>query len=185
MAFGTTSAIFQYVAKNFFGVFVAGVTAPAGSAGLVADAGTKFALYGNTGTPASSYTSAGTAALTSYNGAASAWVTGNEATGGSGYTAGGNALASKVWLTTPDAVSGSCFTAAQPTWTITGGPFTAFGGLLYDSTITASGNFGASQGICFNAFGGSQSVTGGTFTVAWATAGSTANTVFNLSVVVV
>lgn len=67
-------------------------------------------------------------------------------------------------------------------WTITGGPFTAYGGLLYDNSITAAGNFGAAQGVCYNYFGGIQTVTGGTFTVLWATAGSTANTIFNISV---
>lgn len=178
MAFGTNSNIFQYVAKNLLGCFVQSNVVPTAmtATGFLGDT-MKYALYGNTGTPDKTVA---TAVLCSYNGAASAWVTGNEATGGSGYTAGGNTLAGKAWAT--DATAGPCFSATGPSWTITGGPFTAYGGLLYDSTITAAGNFAASQGVCFNAFGGAQSVTGGTFTVAFATAGATANTVFNISV---
>ena len=178
MAFGTNSNIFQYVAKNLLGCFMQSNVVPVtmSATGFLGDT-MNFALYGNTGTPDKTVA---TAVLCAYNGAASAWVTGNEGTGGSGYSAGGNTLGTKGWAT--DATAGPCFTAAQPVWTITGGPFTAYGGLLYDNTVTASGNFAAKQGMCFNAFGGVQSVTGGTFTVAWATAGSTANTIFNLSV---
>lgn len=178
MAFGTNSNIFQYVAKNLLGVLVQSSTVPTGlsTTGFLADT-MKFALYGNTGTPDKTVA---TAVLCSYNGTSSQWVTADEATGGSGYSAGGNTLGTKGWAT--DASVGPCFTAAASVWTITGGPFTAYGGLLYDSSITAAGNFAASQGVCFNAFGGAQSVTGGTFTVTFATAGSTANTIFNISV---
>lgn len=179
MAFGTTSAIFQYVAKNLLGCYVQSNVVPTGmgSTGFLGDT-MKFALFGNSGTPDKTVS---TAVLCSYNGSGSAWVTTNESTATTGYTAGGNTVpATKAWAT--DATAGPCFTSSGAmSWTVTG-PLTAYGGLLYDSSITAAGNFAASQGVCFNAFGGSQSVTSGTFTVAWATAGTTANTIFNISV---
>ena len=178
MAFGSSSAIFQYVAKNVLGVFVQSNVAPTGmsSTGFLGDT-MKFALYGNSGTPDKTVA---TAVLCSYNGSASQWVTANEVTG-TGYTAGGNTVpATKAWAT--DATAGPCFTSSGAmTWT--SATITAYGGLLYDASVTAAGNFAANQGVCFNSFGGSaQSVSGGTFTVQWATAGSTANTIFNVSV---
>ena len=176
MAFGTNSNIFQYATQNLLGAFAQSNVAPTGmsATGFLGDV-MKFALFGNTGTPLKTVA---TAVLCSYNGAASAWVTGNEVGNSGTYAAGGATLAGKGWAT--DATAGPCFSATGPTWT--GATITAYGGLLYDSSITAAGNFAANQGVCFNAFGGVQTVTAGSFTVSFPTAGSTANTVFNISV---
>lgn len=115
-------------------------------------------------------------ASTGYN--TGVWTTGNEISG-TGYTAGGSALASKAFAIDTGS-SSICFSAANPSWT-TATITAAFGCLVYDSTITAGTV--AKQGLCFNYFGGSQSVTAGTFTVAWATPGGAAVTaVFNISV---
>ena len=116
----------------------------------------KVALYGNSGTPDNTVT---TAVLTEYNGAASQWVTGNEASG-TGYTAGGVAVSSPSWTQATNVVT---FTSAgTPQWTTAS--FTAYGGLVYDTT-------NANQGLCYNYFGGAQTVTAGTFTINWNASG--------------
>jgi hypothetical protein len=116
----------------------------------------KVALYGNSGTPDNTVT---TAALTEYNGAASQWVTANEVSG-TGYTAGGVAVTPIAVTQTTNVIT---FTSSgSPQWT--GATFSAYGGLVYDTTV-------ANQGISFNYFGGVQTVTSGTFTVSWNASG--------------
>lgn len=117
----------------------------------------KVALYASaTMTPDNTVT---TAVLTQYNGAASQWVNGNE-TSGTGYTAGGVSV-------TPISVTQSSnvvtFTSSgAPQWT--GATITAYGDLVYDTTVT-------SNGLCYNYFGGVQSVTAGSFTINWNASG--------------
>lgn len=115
-------------------------------------------------------------ASTGYN--TGVWTTGNEATG-TGYTAGGSALASKAFAIDTGS-SSICFTAANVSWTTTT-VSGVFGDFVYDSVI--SGGTVAKQGLCYNYFGGSQSVTSGTFTIQWATPPSGGVTaVFNITV---
>jgi hypothetical protein len=169
----TTSAIFQQATLNPLLGKATGSTNPTTFVSWTADA-IKAALYGTTPTP--DKTAAVT--LTGYAAATSQWVTANETTG-TGYTAGGTALASKA--NTIDSGSSSlCFTAANPSWT--GATLSGvFGDLVYDTAIT-SGTV-ANQGFCFNYFGGSQGVTAGTFTVQWATPpGGAVTAVFNFAV---
>lgn len=117
----------------------------------------KVALYAsNTMTPDRTVT---TAVLTEYNGTASQWVTANEVSG-TGYTAGGVAV-------TPISLSQSSnvieFTSSgTPSWTTA--TFTAYGCLVYDTTVS-------NEGLSFNYFGGAQSVTAGTFTISWNASG--------------
>lgn len=177
MAFGSVSAIFQYAMRNLIALPGYQTTAPTGmtSTGFLGDT-MKFALYGNSGTPDKTVA---TAVLSSYNGTASAWVTANEVSG-TNYSAGGDTLGSKAWAIDTGS-SSVCFTAANPSWTTA--TITAYGGLLYDASISGGTGFAADEGICFNSFGGVQTVTAGTFTVAWATPVSAAVTaVFNISV---
>ena len=106
------------------------------------------------------------------------WTTGSEISG-TGYTAGGSALASKAFAIDTGS-SSICFTAANVSWT-SATLSSVYGGLCYDATITAGTV--AKQGLCFNYFGGSQSVTSGTFTVNWATpSGGAVTAVFNITV---
>lgn len=125
----------------------------------------KAALYNNSITPDKN---AATATLTTYNGAASAWLNTNEVTDATNWVAGGRAL------TTPAidvSVASACFFSAANT--AGGGNVTlsgVLGCLVYDTTV-------ASQGVCFNYFGGSQSVTAGTFTIVWS-----ANGIFRVTI---
>jgi hypothetical protein len=116
----------------------------------------KAALYGSI-TPDRTVS---TAALSSYNGAASQWVTGGEVIDATNWVAGGRALASVTWTGAGSAVM--TFTANNlaggGTLTLTA----VFGCLIYDTTATPS-----NQGACFNYFGGSNTVTSGTFTINW------------------
>jgi hypothetical protein len=115
----------------------------------------KTALYGNAVVPAQS----STAALTQYNGAGSTWVTANEVTG-TGYTAGGVAVAPVTWTQGTNVVT---FTSSgSPQWTASS--FTAYGCLVYDTTTT-------NQAISWNYFGGAQTVTSGTFSITWNASG--------------
>lgn len=169
----SASAIFQQALLNPLLGKATGSTNPTTFGSWTADT-IKAALYGTTPTPDKT----AAVGLTGYGAATSQWVTGNEITG-TGYTAGGSALASKA--NTVDSGSSSlCFTAANVSWT--GATLSGvFGDLVYDSTIT-SGTVNA-QGFCFNYFGGSQSVTSGTFTIQWATPPSGGVTaVFNIAV---
>jgi hypothetical protein len=144
------SAIFTAAALNPILGRCWTTAAPTGYSSLSADA-LKAALYGNTGTPNKD----DTLANTGYN--TGQWVTANEITG-TGYTAGGATLASKTFASATGAVN---FGAANPSWT--SATITAYGDLVYDSSIT--GGTVANQGLAFHYFGGSASVTSGTFTV--------------------
>lgn len=119
----------------------------------------KCALYGNTGTPDKTVTAANSA----YN--VAQWVTANEITDATNWTAGGRTIAgtgSGGGYTS----SGSAITfdgndtAGGGNVTLTG----VFGDLVYDSTLSTPV---ANQALAFHYFGGSQSVTSGTFTVVW------------------
>lgn len=117
----------------------------------------KVALYSsNTMTPDNTVT---TAALTEYNGTSSQWVTANEVSG-TGYTAGGVSVSSPTWTQSTNVIT---FTSAgTPQWT--SASFTAYGGLVYDTTVL-------NEGLCYNYFGGAQTVTSGTFTINWNASG--------------
>jgi hypothetical protein len=118
----------------------------------------KVALYGNTTTPAQN----ATAVMTQWNGAGSTWVNANEAVpaGGNGYTLGGVAVTPVTWTQGTNVVT---FTSSgSPQWT--SATFTAYGGLIYDTTTT-------NQGISWNYFGGAQTVTSGTFSITWNASG--------------
>jgi hypothetical protein len=116
----------------------------------------KVALYGNSGTPDNTVT---TAVLTEYNGAASQWVVANEVSG-TGYSAGGVSVSSPTWTQSTNVVT---FTSAgTPQWT--SASFTAYGCLVYDTTVS-------NEGLCYNYFGGAQTVTSGTFTITWNASG--------------
>lgn len=117
----------------------------------------KVALYSsNTMTPDNTVT---TAALTEYNGTSSQWVTANEVSG-TGYTAGGVSVSSPTWTQSTNVVT---FTSAgTPQWTTAS--FTAYGCLVYDTTVS-------NEGLCYNYFGGAQTVTSGTFTINWNASG--------------
>jgi hypothetical protein len=117
----------------------------------------KVALYSsNTMTPDKTVT---TAVLTEYNGAASQWVVANEVSG-TGYSAGGVPVSSPTLTQASNVVT---FTSAgTPQWT--GASFTAYGCLVYDTTVS-------NEGLCFNNFGGAQTVTAGTFTITWSGSG--------------
>ena len=116
------------------------------------------ALYNNTPTPSQTVT---TAALSSYNGAASQWVIANEVSQAVQWPAGGVALASIVVSQSTNVIK---FTGAN---TASGAAATlanVYGCLVYDSSVS-------SEGLCFNSFGGSNSVTSGTFTCTWNASG--------------
>jgi hypothetical protein len=171
MAFGASSAIFQQAMLNPVAGRCWTTAAPTTYSSLSADT-IDCALFGNSVTPDKT----AAVASTGYN--TGTWTTGNE-TSGTGYSAGGSALASKAFAIDTGS-SSICFTAANVTWS--GATITAYGCLIYDATITAGTV--AKQGLCYNSFGGSaQTVSGGTFTIQWATPGGAAVTaVFNISV---
>ena len=132
------------------------------SSAAVADFDTdaiKVALYGTSITPDNTVA---TDALSSYNGAASQWVTGNEITSGTGgWPAGGIAATSLTVTQTTNVVK---LDAADTPSSTSGATITAaYGCLVYDSTTSAPTNIGVS----YNYFGGSQSVTAGLFTIVW------------------
>ena len=147
----TNSKMFQRFLTNMIGNVIA----------LDYDADTfKIALYNNSITPDNDVT---TDVLTGYNGAASQWVIANEVIdttgGGTDWPAGGVALAGKtVDVTVADFVKVDANdTASGATADIAN----AFGGLVYDDTLTNK------PGMCYNYFGGANSVTNGTFTVVY------------------
>lgn len=174
MTFGTISAIFQQAMLDPIAMTGATTTPPTSmtSTGLLGDT-INVALFGNTGTP----NKADTLPNTGYT--AGQWTTTNELPTAGGYTQGGVALASKTY-TIDTGSSSIIFHAANPSWT--SATFTAYGDLVYDSTI--SGGTVAKQGLCYHSFGGSaETISGGTFTIAWATPASAIITaVFNISV---
>lgn len=148
MAFGTSSKVF---ARTI-------LTQLTGAHAFDWDSDTmKVALFGNTGTPDNTVA---TDVLTEYNGTASAWVVANEASG-TGYTAGGVAVTPLSVAQASNVITFS--SSGTPTWTITG-TITAYGGLVYDTTVS-------NIGLAYNAFGGAQTVTAGTFSVAWNASG--------------
>lgn len=173
----TDSRIFEQAMINPIARSVNAVTAPTSFVSLTATSEVFVALYGNSGTPDRTVA----VGLTGYNAATSAWVTANETTntGGSAYSAGGQALSTPgaVTFALDTATTSICYHASPLVWTTAS--FTAFGCLVYDNVI--SGGTVSKQGMCYNYFGGSQTVTTGTFTINWATVGGT-TAVFNITV---
>jgi hypothetical protein len=100
------------------------------------------------------------------NATTATYSTTNEITG-TGYTAGGVALASKVVGTASTSTSGgkAYLDFANPTWTTA--TFTANGALIYNDT---SGD----RAIAVLAFGGDFTVSGGTFEIVLPAAGASA-----------
>ena len=90
-------------------------------------------------------------------------VSANEISG-TGYTAGGQALANQT-VTQDDVDDEGVFDADDVAWT--DATFTAYHAVLYDDTPTSP----ADPLICSIDFGGAQTVTGGTFTIQWAEEG--------------
>jgi len=90
-------------------------------------------------------------------------VSANEITG-TGYTAGGQALAGKA-VTQDDVDNEGVFDANDISWT--GATFSAYHAVIYDDTPISP----ADPLICSIDFGGVQTVTSGTFTIQWATEG--------------
>tara|TARA_R100000995_G_scaffold36887_3_gene16850 strand:+ start:216 stop:632 length:417 start_codon:yes stop_codon:yes gene_type:complete len=97
----------------------------------------------------------------SLDAATTAYSTSNEVSG-SGYSAGGETLTSKVVTTTGTT---AYFDAADPTWS--SASFTANGALIYNST---NGN----KAIAVLAFGGDFTVASGTFKIVFPAAGASA-----------
>lgn len=149
MAFGSSSKIFS--------AFVTDVMNNTTAMDLNADT-INVALYGNSGTPDQTVTSANTAY------AVGQWITGNEVTA-TGWTAGGLGLAS---VTSSFSSNVYTFDAADRAGGATDTVTNAYGVLIYDTTIASPV---ADQGICYNAFGGANSVTSGTFTVVFNASG--------------
>jgi|SRR6516225_497091 hypothetical protein len=123
------------------------------------------ALYNNTITPDNTVT----AALSGYNAATSQWLTANEVTDATNWTAGGRAVTGTG--------SGGGYSSTGATVTFTGsntsgaGNVTitnAYGNLLYDSTLSTPVS---KQGAAYHFYGGAQSVTAGTFTIVWNASG--------------
>lgn len=125
--------------------------------------GFLLALYGNTITPDNTVT---TAALASYNGAASQWVTGGELSDSTNWDAGGEPLTSVTFAQSSAVLTFDAADTAQggATCTLTN----VYGGLVYDSTVTTPAD---NQALCYNYFGGANSVSGGTFTVVHSASG--------------
>lgn len=162
MAFGSTSSIFRAWPLAIFGQGQTAAVLPAGYAGLGADT-VKVALFNNTGTPDKD------AALTATGYNTGQWVTGNEVTDATNWTATGRTLASKT-LTNP-ATGVFMFDAGDLAGAGNVTISNAYGCLVYNDSITVGTGGIADQGACFNAFGGAQSVTAGTFTIVWSANG--------------
>jgi hypothetical protein len=143
--------------SNFSGAGVAALAAGAfyGSGQSLSADAIKAALYGNTPTPNKNDTLANNA----YNGGTGQWLTANETTG-TGYTATGATLVSPTCTNSSGVVT---LTSTGPSWS--GATFTAYGTLVYDSSVTGK------YAYCWNYFGAAESVTSGTFTVAWNASG--------------
>jgi hypothetical protein len=122
----------------------------------------NVALYN--GSPTSATAQSDTLAHNVYLAVGGQWVTANEVTA-TGYTAGGVAVTPKAETFTSNVVT---FTSSgTPTWTITSGGITSYGGLVYDNTIAA-----AKYVYCWNYFGGAATIPGaGTFTINWNASG--------------
>jgi len=100
------------------------------------------------------------------NATTTAYATTNEITG-TGYTAGGETLGSKVVGKASESTSGgkAFLDFANPTWT--GATFTANGALIYNDT-------NSDKAIAVLAFGGDFTVSGGTFEIVLPAAGASA-----------
>lgn len=83
---------------------------------------------------------------------------------GTGYSAGGAALASKA-VTVDNTDDEGVFDAADASWS--SASFTAYHAVIYDDTLTSP----ADMLICSIDFGGAQTVTSGTFTIQFAAEG--------------
>lgn len=143
MAWPGKSQIYSYFILNQFNQI-------ASTATLATDT-LKIAVYGN-GTPVNTST---TLAATEYG---ATWNTCTEVSNSGTYAAGGTALTSPSSAQSTNTYVLSCSTANS--WT--GATITAFGALIYDSTVAAH------PGIVYLDFLGSQAVTSGTFTVTYA-----------------
>lgn len=122
----------------------------------------KCALFKTTVAPTNKYAAA-TKTKTRYAGTTSTWSTANESSG-TGYTAGGKALASVTWGQVTNVLH---YKAATITWTTV--TVTAYGDLVYDTTSTIT--IKKTYGLCYNYFGGQFTSTAGTFTVTWSATG--------------
>jgi hypothetical protein len=111
----------------------------------------KMALYGS-GTPVNTGT---TLASTEYG---ATWNTCTEVSNSGTYAAGGAALTSPTSTQSTNTWVFACSTAIS----FTSATISAFGALVYDSTVAAK------PGLCYLDFLGDQSVVGGTFTVTFA-----------------
>jgi hypothetical protein len=122
----------------------------------------NVALFNNSVTTATALSD--TLAHNTYLGSGGQWVTGNEVTA-TGYSAGGVAVSSKTETFSSNVIT---FTSsATPSWTITSGGITAYGGLVYDNTISAG-----KYVYCWNYFGGAATIpSAGTFTINWNASG--------------
>jgi hypothetical protein len=99
----------------------------------------------------------------SFNADNTGYTATNEITG-TGYTAKGEALASKA-VTQDDTDDEGVFDAADLQWTSSS--FTAYHAVIFDDTPTSP----ADPLVCSIDFGGAQTVTSGTFTIQWAAEG--------------
>lgn len=111
----------------------------------------NMALYG-TGTPVNTGT---TLASTEYG---ASWNTCTEVSNSGTYSAGGAALTSPTSTQSTNTWVFACTTAIS----FTSATISAYGCLIYDSTVAAK------PGLCYLDFLGDQSVVGGTFTVTFA-----------------
>lgn len=143
MAWPGKSQIYAYYILNQFNQIA--------STGNLSSDTCKIALYGN-GTPVNTGT---TLVSTEY---AASWNTCTEVSNSGTYAAGGSALVSPTSTQSTNQWIYACTTANS--WT--SATITAFGALIYDSTVAAH------PGLCFLDFLGQQQVTGGTFTVTYA-----------------
>lgn len=146
----TESRIFREWPRQMFQVSGTGYT------GLDSDT-VKVALFNNSGTPDSN------AVVTSTGYNTGAWVTTNEISAASEWTAGGRTLASKTFGT--PAAGTANFDAADLTGSATISLSNVYGCLVYDDSIT--GGTVVDQGVCYIYFGGVQGVVSGTFSVVW------------------
>lgn len=114
------------------------------------------ALYVATITPDNTVA---TAALSSYNGSGSQWVTANEVSS-SGYVAGGASVSGVTVTQTTNVIALKA--SGSPAWT--GVTFTTAGALVYDASVS-------NQGFSYNYFGGTQTVASANFSVVWNASG--------------
>ena len=121
------------------------------------------ALYGNTGTPDQTVTSANSAY------AVGQWVTSGTQGSNEVYQAGQWAQAGVNLSSITSTFSSNVytFTAANTQSGAAATLANVYGCLVYDNTTTSP----ADQGMCFNYFGAPNSVSNGTFTIVWSGSG--------------